>query len=227
MIESNINSSNLSAFITSVLSDQIINLDLRPGTKISEMKLAKQYNCSRTPVRDAFYELRLKDYLDTRPQVGTFVSKINLKRVEEVHFIRESVDIAVLKLGIDNRSFESSFPILQACIHEQQTAYQQHNLQRFTDLDLSFHNTLYSAVGKEFVKHYCGDDDVHYSRLRFMLTREGEVTMSRTVAEHQMMLDAIKAADIHSIEKLVKTHLNNISRFLRSPEVQDSSLFQK
>ena len=227
MIESTLNSNNLSTFITSVLSNQIINLDLLPGTKISEMKLAKQYNCSRTPVRDAFYELRLKDYLDSRPQVGTFVSRINLTRVEEVHFIRESVDIAVLKLGIQNGSFEPFFPVLQAHIHEQKAAYQQHNLQRFTDLDLMFHNTLYSAVNKEFVKHYCGDDDVHYSRLRFMLTREGEDIMSRTVAEHQQMLDAIKASDVQSIETLVKTHLNNISRFLRSPDVQDSTLFQR
>lgn len=227
MIESNISSNNLSSFIASVLGDQIINLDLQPGTKISEMKLAKQYDCSRTPVRDAFHKLRLEDYLDSRPQVGTFVSKINLTRVAEVHFIRESVDIAVLKLGIQKGSFEPVLPVLQACIHEQQAAYQQHNLQRFTELDLMFHNTLYSAVGKEFVRHYCGDDDVHYSRLRFMLTREGEDIMSRTVAEHQQIFDAIKTSDIQSCEKLVKIHLNNISRFLSSSDEHDSNLFQR
>lgn len=225
MIDSTINANNLSTFITSVLGSQIINLELLPGTKISEMKLAKQYNCSRTPVRDAFYELRLKDYLDTRPQVGTFVSKINLTRVAEIHFIRESVEAAVLKLGIATGSFEHYLPMLQACVNEQELAYAQQNSQRFTDLDLIFHNTLYSAVDKEFVKHYCGEDDVHYSRLRFMLTRRNASVMVRTIHEHQQILDAIRAKDTSSVEPLVRSHLSNISNFLRSAEAQDEAMF--
>lgn len=226
MLEAAINTNNLSTFIGSALGEQIINLDLLPGTKISEMKVAKQYGCSRTPVRDAFYELRLKNYLEARPQVGTFVSKINLKRVEEVHFIRESVDIAVLKLGITTGCFEPVVPILQACINEQRSAHAQQNLKRFTDLDLMFHNTLYSAVGKEFIKYYCGDDDVHYCRLRFMLTRKNSAIMSDTIEEHQQMLDAIKGSDIGRLELLVSKHLNNISKFLRSPEAQNPDIFR-
>ena len=94
---------NLEAFIGNALKDQIINLDLLPGTKLSEMKIAKLYGCSRAPVRDAFSELRVKGYLESRPQVGTFVSKINLDRVEEIRFVRESVETAVLNLGIKNK----------------------------------------------------------------------------------------------------------------------------
>ena len=53
MIENN-DISSLESFIYTSLKDQIINLDLLPGTKLSEMKIAKLYGCSRAPVRGAF-----------------------------------------------------------------------------------------------------------------------------------------------------------------------------
>ena len=58
---------NLKTFISSRLEKQIINLELLPGTKLSEIGVAKMFNCSRTPVRDAFYELRVKGFLESRP----------------------------------------------------------------------------------------------------------------------------------------------------------------
>jgi len=145
---------NLETFIGDTLKDQIINLDLLPGTKLSEMKIARLYGCSRAPVRDAFSELRVQGYLESRPQVGTFVSKINLDRVEEIRFVRESVEVAVLKLGIENKLFASKLSLLQANINEMVLVMEQNNLKRFTDLDIMFHNILYAAAGKPFVSKY-------------------------------------------------------------------------
>lgn len=39
------------------LRQQVLGLSLPPGTKLSEVEVAKQMGVSRQPVRDAFYRL--------------------------------------------------------------------------------------------------------------------------------------------------------------------------
>lgn len=192
--------------------------------KLSETRIAALYGCSRSPVRAAFYELRAKGFVDSRPQVGTFVSRIDLDQVEEIRFLRESVETAVLRIGIENGSFVSKYSLLQANINEMIMAYQQGNLKRFTELDIMFHNILYSAVGKSFVSKYCGDDDVHYSRLRFMVTRDSS-NMQRTIDEHTRIYDLIRSGSTNGINDLVSRHLNNIYNFLGRKEPANKNMF--
>lgn len=220
----NVNVNNLETFICNTLKDQIINLDLLPGVKLSEAKIAALYGCSRSPVRAAFYELRVKGYLDSRPQVGSFVSKIDLDKVEEIRFVRESVESAVLRFGIENKLFVSKIPLLQANINEMIVAYEQKNMKHFTELDIMFHNILYTAAGKAFVSKYCGDDDVHYCRLRFMVTREGG-NIERTINEHTQILDLIRNDSTEQIDTLVSLHLNNIYNFLGKKVLTDAEMF--
>lgn len=218
------NISNLETFICNTLKDQIINLDLLPGVKLSEAKIANLYGCSRSPVRAAFYELRVKGFLDSKPQSGTFVSRIDLDRVEEIRFVRESVEIAVLRIGIENRLFVTKLPLLQANINEMVLAYEQKNMKRFTELDIMFHNILYAAAGKSFVSKYCGDDDVHYSRLRFMVTRDG-ANMQRTIDEHVQITEQIRSGSTEGVNELVSRHLNNIYNFLGRKDPANAGMF--
>lgn len=215
---------SLETFIGNGLKEQIINLDLLPDTKLSEMKIAKMYGCSRTPVRDAFAELCAKGYVESRPRVGTFVSKIDLEHVEEIRFVRESVEIAVLNLGIKNNLFASKISLLQANINEMIIAFNQMNLKRFTDLDIMFHNILYAAVGKPFVSKYCGDNDVHYARLRFMVTRDG-ISKENTINEHKEILSLISNRTVDNINDVVSRHLNNIYNFLNRKEPERENMF--
>ena len=223
MIENN-DISSLESFIYTSLKDQIINLDLLPGTKLSEMKIAKLYGCSRAPVRGAFSELRVKGYVESRPQVGTFVSKIDLDRVEEIRFVRESVEVAVLRLGIEKNLFAPKLSLLQANINEMILARNQMNLKRFTELDVMFHNILYSAVNKPFVSKYCGDNDVHYARLRFMVTREPK-SLQTTTNEHQEILKLISDRNVAGINDVVFRHLHNIYNFLDRKALSNADIF--
>ena len=216
--------SSLESFISNSLKEQIINLDLLPGTKLSEMKIAKLYGCSRAPVRGAFSELRATGYVESRPQVGTFVSKINLDRVEEYRFVRESVEVAVLNLGIENNLFTAKLPLLQANVNEMVLARSQNNLKRFTDLDVMFHNILYSAVDKPFVSKYCGDNDVHYARLRFMVTRDS-ASLETTISEHQEILKLISDKSTAGIDDIVFRHLHNIYNFLDRKDPANKDMF--
>ena len=63
------------------LKEQILHLELPPGSAISEIDTAATFHVSRTPVRDAFKMLEREGLLEVRPHIGTFVSLIDLNMI--------------------------------------------------------------------------------------------------------------------------------------------------
>src|SRR5262249_9041063 len=80
------------------LKEQILSVELIPGTNISEKEISVQMGVSRTPVRESFVRLSQEGLLDIYPQRGTVVSLIDLELVEEARFMREQLECAVVRL---------------------------------------------------------------------------------------------------------------------------------
>ena len=214
---------NLSNTIYNELKKQILNMELLPGEKMSEVKMTKIWDCSRTPVREAFYQLRLEGFLESKPQVGTFVPKIDMFRVEEVRFLRESVETAVIKYGMQKNLFASYIDQLQDLINRQETVYANREYSAFNELDAEFHGLFQKATGKEFAMKYCGNNDIHYTRLRHMSVRY-ETNPHIAIEHHQRVLDAVKCGNISEMEQAMASHLSNLYQVLKTTELNNHKI---
>ena len=67
------------------LRNEIVSMELKPGTVISTQDTATRLNLSRTPVREAFIQLQEERLLEISPQKATVVSKIDFNRVFGKH----------------------------------------------------------------------------------------------------------------------------------------------
>jgi len=75
----------------------ITTLELAPSESVSEKDLAQKLGVSRTPVREALIRLADEGLIDVLPQRGTFVAPIRLQDVEDAQFIREALEVAVVR----------------------------------------------------------------------------------------------------------------------------------
>lgn len=60
-----------------LLRNQILDLDLPPGSIIDEIQLAERFGMSRTPIREALVRLAAEGLIDTLPNRSTMVSNID------------------------------------------------------------------------------------------------------------------------------------------------------
>ena len=97
---------NVSETVYNILRRNIINLNLVPGSQISEKEISEKMNVSRTPVREAFIKLSKEALVSILPQKGTFVSKIDLSRVQEERFLRETIEFSVMENFINTYTEE-------------------------------------------------------------------------------------------------------------------------
>ena len=65
-----------------VLLDNIISIELPPGSPISENELSSLFHISRTPVREALIELSKLQLVEILPQRGSYVCKKLKKTID-------------------------------------------------------------------------------------------------------------------------------------------------
>ena len=75
----------------------IIALELPPGTRLSEQEIALKYGVSRQPVREALIALARTRLVDVQPQRGTVVVKFSVRKMMEARFVREAVEVAIVR----------------------------------------------------------------------------------------------------------------------------------
>ncbi len=86
------------------IKENIISLDLAPGSQISENELATEMGLSRTPVREALIELSKVKIVDIQPQKKSTIPLIDYDMVEESRFMRDLLECAVAELDCEMAS---------------------------------------------------------------------------------------------------------------------------
>ncbi|MCH4889780.1 GntR family transcriptional regulator [Acidaminobacter sp. JC074] len=81
------------------LERRIIEMEYRPGDAINEKELIKEFNVSRTPVREAILKLQQKGLLDLRPRVGTFVTQLDLESVKHAYEVKMNLEAFAAELA--------------------------------------------------------------------------------------------------------------------------------
>jgi DNA-binding GntR family transcriptional regulator len=84
------------ATIEKDLRRAIIELELLPGTRLSEQEIANRLGVSRQPVREALIRLANSRLIEIRPHRGTVVARISAREMTEALFVRQAVEIAVV-----------------------------------------------------------------------------------------------------------------------------------
>ena len=196
------------------LCNKIEKLVYLPGDKISENELCRQYGISRHIIRTVISRLKERMLLTVYPQRGTFVSLIDMKTVELILFIRESVEQEAIRLlqfekqEVRDRMSEA----MKACIERQSIAISDNiDMDAFYLLDNEFHGCLLEAVGKKDVMGIIREDYIHFRRWRnFDVVRSGR--QREIIEEHTALMHALVKNETKEAHEILHMHLNTENR---------------
>lgn len=188
------------------LKEQILRLELPPGTALSEKDVSVLFNVSRTPVRESFVRLSQEGLLEVYPQRGTYVSLIDTGLVEEARFMREQLERAVIRLACD------SFPAgrlaeLKANLLLQEAGMKEKDHHRMFELDEAFHRLIFEGCSKSHTWLVLGQINAHLNRSR-MLRLAADHHWEHLYSQHEQMVQAIERHDASAADRLMEEHMN-------------------
>ena len=197
--------------VVSALRDDIVSMALKPGDVISESDIAARYGVSRQPVREAFIRLAQQGLLLIRPKRATVVKKISPEGVRQSRFIRESIEVEIIRRLAANPGEEVA-DVLQALIAEQEQASEANDSKRFHTLDELFHRTLARLAGVEYAWQLIDDHKMQLDRVRYLTL--GVSSAQRAIAEHKVIADAVVRGDVAGAEAAMRAHLGRAELLL-------------
>ncbi len=194
----------------------IVTLEFLPGMPLSEKELAERFGVSRQPIREALITLAHAELVEIRPHRGTRVVRIDADRLRQARFVRESLEIAVVRracLDFDPDVRRRIDAILEAqAIH---AASQAHYL--FQREDQAFHAALAEGAGCPAAWEVIDDIKAHIDRVCH-LTLPLPETLPNLVRQHRAVMAAIDARDPDAAEAAMRGHLSEILQAM--PEVE-------
>lgn len=186
---------------------RIVQGELEPGTRLSEVDVASYYDTSRQPVREAFIKLSEAGLIDIRPQRGSFVSRIDMASVLAAQFIREAVEADIVR-AVATRADAQMLAELDEILALQRDAAETDNPQPFIDLDEAFHRKLADIAGQGAGWDFLQPLKSQMDRVRHLSA--SQFPRSILVEQHTQIVDAIKAGNPAAAEEKMRLHLRRI-----------------
>jgi DNA-binding GntR family transcriptional regulator len=190
--------------VVDALRDDIITMGLKPGDVISESDIAGRYGVSRQPVREAFIRLAQQGLLLIRPKRATVVKKISPVGVRQSRFIRESIEVEIIR-RVAGQPSDDAADVLARLIADQEAASEAGDSRRFHTLDELFHRTLARLAGVEYAWQLIDDHKMQLDRVRYLTL--GVSSTQRAIAEHKQIVEAVAKADPTAAETAMRAHL--------------------
>ena len=155
----------------------------------------------------------MEGYLESVPQIGSFVRHIDRTKLEQIRYVRESLETRVMVDGMKSGTFIPLIGKLQENLDRQRTQYDAKDYTGVHRLDDEFHDAFYIAADKMFVLEYMGVNHPDYARARFIsLVYDPQPFL--LIQQHQRILDAVREQDEAALRAAMREHLTNIYRVL-------------
>lgn len=188
------------------IADDIIKGVLRPGQELDELKLAKTFNVSRTPVREALRQLAEAQLVEWRPHQSATVAKITSSKMVELFEVMAELEGFCGRLAA-RRMTSAEHAALKSIHRRMQPHVKARDHESYHAVNKDFHAAIYSGSHNQYL---IGQATVLYSRLApyraFQLKRPDALRVASE--EHAEIIDAIVSGDGDAAHRLLSNHVS-------------------
>ena len=193
--------------IHSEIRQDIVSLRLRPGERLSENELALRFGTSRAPVREAIIRLVEEGLIEVLPQRGSFVSRISLGAMQRARFVREALEVAVVRRAAERGLSATALKQIEATLADQDQA--RSDAERFTLADDAFHRAFAEDIGIPHVWSVLEREKAQLDRVRF-LSLPAVTPVDALIAQHKDILAAIMRREPDAAAAAMRVHLSEV-----------------
>ena len=190
-----------------VLKENIVNLEIAPGSQISENELSAALGISRAPIREALSELEKVRIVEIQPQKKTSVLLIDPELVEEARFMRSTLEDAVIGEVCMRRTEQDLFR-LEENLTLQDLAFRSNALDQVMVKDNEFHRCFFEISRKPEIYQLMQTLQIHFDRVRNLTLYT--IIDRKILEEHKEIYRCIKERDVESARIRLRAHLERV-----------------
>ena len=190
------------------LADEIVRDTLPPGAGLDETDLARRFNVSRTPVREALRQLAASGLIDARAHRGAVVARPSLERLTGMFEAMAELEAMCAGLAAE-RMTAAERHALEAVHEELRVLSYTGNPERFHEVNERFHNAIYVGSQNAYIAEITLATRVRVQPFRRAQFRNlGRLAKSH--AEHDRVVVAILRGDKLGAAAAMRAHIEQV-----------------
>jgi DNA-binding GntR family transcriptional regulator len=187
------------------LADEIVRGQLAPGAPLDETDIARRFNVSRTPVREALRQLATSGLVDARAHRGAVVARPTLERLNGMFEAMAELEALCAGLAAE-RMMAAERARLEAIHEELRVLSHAGNPERFHEVNERFHNAIYAGSQNGYIAEMTLATRVRVQPFRRAQFRNlGRLAKSH--AEHDRVVVAIMRGDRTGAASAMRAHI--------------------
>lgn len=193
--------------VFNTLRQAILKGELEPGERLMEIQLADRLGVSRTPIREAIRKLELEGLVLMIPRKGAEVAKISEKSLRDVLEVRRSLEELAIELACERMS-EEDIERLEAAQEVFREAVKHGDSMTIAETDEAYHDVIYISTGNNRLVQILNNlrEQMYRYRLEYIKDEDKRQVL---LAEHTLILDAIKGRRVAEAKKAIREHIDN------------------
>lgn len=209
---------NLGADVYRVLWDRILDRQLHPGEKLSDLRLSEELGVSRTPVREALLRLEKDGVVIAEPNRGFFVASYDRRDIEEIYELRAALEAFALRHAAitvspaDIRHQLDELDRVDRLLREARTDEERTAAsEAFLEVDRGFHSFLLdNSHNRRLVATLDGlwAQIAVFQKAGLMITG----WVDKALDEHRAIINHLVAGDPDAAARALEVHILNIQR---------------
>lgn len=198
--------------VVTELRMRIISKDIKDETVLSENQLAKEYQVSRSPIREALRVL-INENLVRPERMGAVVIGISEKDIEEIYDIRLMIESFVFQRLLKKENAQL-IGELNKIIEMMKIAVKYKDVDEFSLLDIEFHETIIQSINHDYMAMLWSNlkpvmECLILLSMRYRIKENAE-DFDRVIKNHDLIIEAITNKDSELIKQAFYQNFNDV-----------------
>ncbi len=209
--------------LTEYLIEAIVEGQLAPGSKISEPELAKQFQVSRGPLREALMRVEGLGLIERIPHIGARVIQLSPTKLVELYAVREALEGMAARLAARNIT-EIELAGLESLLSTHSTHIDQVEGASYFHQqgDFDFHYRIIQACRNQQLIGLLCDELYHLLRMYRYQSPRSHSRPVEALEAHKFILRAIRQRDEELAEMLMRRHISRSRQLIEQQIMLDA-----
>ncbi|AUQ51925.1 HTH-type transcriptional regulator, GntR family [Phaeobacter inhibens] len=197
-------SATISDRIYHALSERIVTGALPAGEKLRQDHIAREFNASHVPVREALLRLEAHGLAQSIPRRGMRVTALDPSEIREVIEMRVSLEL----LALQNAFAHLGSAELEAADAARLACDAATDMADWEQKNRAFHRVILSPCGMP--RLLATIDDLHIASARHLFANWKHRWSQRVDTDHALIVQAMRRRDVTTACDILRRHLRRV-----------------
>jgi DNA-binding GntR family transcriptional regulator len=203
--------------LAQLLESAILSGRIKPGTRLIELQLAKEYSVSQTTIREALQNLERIGLVVKNSNRGSFVIDLRSEDLIHIYQLRRELEPMACALAATCLK-QKTLDALEGCIVRMREAVRRRENKTYLSADLSFHRVIWASQPNTYLEKALTTLCLPIFAYELVQRQAGaHMDFDRAIRRHELILALLRTGDPARVAKMMRRMTD---RFLRQDLVE-------